>query len=103
MIRLFINFLYKICGISKKRIRASILIYPDINEKISKEFWIKQSKLSNENFNKSIVIKGRHKTKRTRYGVCTVGICSTYLKEKIRVWLKMLPKELVKEIYYSRG
>lgn len=101
MIRLFIQFLELICAVSRNRIKAWLLLYPDLDEKICKSFWIKKGGLSADNFNKSIVIRGRHKTKRVRYGVCSVGVCSTYLKKKIIIWLSLLPKELSKGEYYQ--
>lgn len=103
MIRLFVKFLNEVCGVPKRKIWASILIYPDINAKESKKFWATNSGLSENNFSKSTLIKGRHKTRRTQYGICTVGINSTYLKEKVRVWIDLLPRYLIKGKYYLRA
>jgi len=103
MIQVFVKFLREVCGISKKVIRAHILIYPDLNQNKCIDFWVKKSKLSVENFNKCVIIKGRHKTRRLPYGVCYVTVSSTYLKEKMGVWLSLLSRELVKKDYYSRG
>ncbi len=102
MIKLFVKFLCEICGISKEKIRAYLLLYPDLNSDECKKFWIKQSGLPDRNFNKCVVIQGRHKIRRLRYGVCYVGISSTYLKEKMFSWLTLLPKELMKKDYYTR-
>lgn len=101
MIKLFINFLLKICGVEKEKIKIYLLLYPDLNENECKKFWIENIKLSKENFNKSIFIKGRHKTRRLKYGVCNIYIASSYLKEKIIMWLKVLPNELEKAKYYN--
>lgn len=95
LIRLFVKFLRDVCGITKHKIRASVLLYPDLNQELCERFWIKNSGLSRMNFNKSVIIQGRHKTRRLPYGVCTVNVTSSYLKEKMMVWLKMLPKELI--------
>ena len=100
MIRLFTQFLRIVCAVPPERIRAWLLLYPDLNKSICEDFWIKKTGLSRKNFNKSIVIKGKHKTKRVRYGVCNVGVSSTYLKQKMNVWLTQLPHELLKGIYY---
>jgi len=102
MIRLFVRFLRGVCGIPVKKLWAYLLIYPDLKESECKNFWIKRSGLSKNNFTKSITIQGKHKTKRIRYGVCTAGTSSTYLKEKLRVWLELLPKELARKEYYPR-
>jgi len=102
MIQVFVKFLCKVCGIPKKTIRAYVLLYPDLDPEKCKSFWIKKSGLTAKNFNKCVVIQGRHKTKRIPYGVCYVGVNSTYLKEKIRIWLSLLPRELMKKYYYLR-
>ena len=103
MIRLFARFLREVCGIPSEKIRAYILTYPDLDEKICRGFWIKHSGLLENNFNKCVTIKGRHKTRRIQHGVCTVGTSSAYLKEKLRIWLELLPKEFSKKDYYPRG
>ncbi|OHA69234.1 MAG: hypothetical protein A3J68_01100 [Candidatus Wildermuthbacteria bacterium RIFCSPHIGHO2_02_FULL_48_16] len=103
MIRLFVKFLLEICGIPREKIRAHILLYPDLDPEACKHFWVKKSGLQLENFNKSVTIKGRHKTRRLPYGVCYVAVSSTYLKEKMLTWLDLLPKELLKSSYYARG
>lgn len=102
MIRLFVKFLNEVCGVSKNKIWASILIYPDIDDESSKRFWVENSGLSYDSFTKSTVIKGRHKTRRTQHGICTVGLNSTYLKEKMRIWMHLLPRRLIKGKYYLR-
>ncbi len=103
MIRLFVKFLRDVCGIHSKKIFASVLVYPDLNQDECRSFWVNKSGLPESSFNKCIVMKGRHKTWRIRYGVCTVGASSTYLKEKLRIWLKLLPKEFSKKITIRGG
>lgn len=101
MIKLFTNFLLHICQLDNDKIYAWLLLYPDLDEKECKNFWIKKTSLINDNFNKSIVIKGRHKTKRVQYGICNVGVSSRYLKEKMLVWVELLPKQLLNKKYYA--
>lgn len=96
LVKVFIGFLIHVCGIPKKDIRYSLLLYPDLDEDACKQFWVSHAGLLRENFNKSARIQGRHKTKRLRYGVCNVSFSSSYLKKKIGVWLAKLPNELVK-------
>jgi hypothetical protein len=88
------NFLFNICGITKEKAKAWILLYPDLNEKICKDYWIQNTGLKYGDFTKSIVIKGKHKTKRLSYGVCNFGANSAYLKRKILVWIDLLAKDL---------
>lgn len=102
MIRLFVNFMIHVCQIPRNRIKAWILLYPDLDEGVCKKFWVKNSGLGDRSFTKCIIIKGRHKTNRVRYGVCNVGISSKYFKNKMLVWLKLLPSQLLNKKYYLR-
>jgi len=54
IIRIFYSFLEKICGIEKSKIRSYLLLYPDLNEKECKEYWVKNTNLKLENFTKSV-------------------------------------------------
>lgn len=99
MIKLFMSFLFNICCIPKNKAKAWILLYPDLNEKICKEYWIQNTGLRYEDFNKSIIINGRHKTKRLNFGVCNFGASSAYLKHKILIWIDLLSRDLTKENY----
>lgn len=101
MIKLFLQFLRNICGFKNSRIKAWILIYPDLNEKLCKTFWMGKTGLSAESFNKSILIVGKHKTNRLSFGVCSVGVSSAYLKCKILKWIELLAKDLVQENYVA--
>ena len=94
MIRVFVMFLETICG-DKQRIRASLLLYPDINDSICRSYWEEQTGLSKESFTKSTYIKGKHGSRRLKYGVCTVSFSSRYLKEKMLVWIRLLSQTLV--------
>lgn len=101
MIKLFLQFLRNICGCKNAKIKAWILIYPDINEKLCRDFWMGKTGLSSENFTKSMLIKGKHKTNRLSFGVCSVGVSSAYLKRKILKWIEMLARDLVQENYIA--
>lgn len=102
MIKIFVKFLREVCNVPKQRIRAHLLLYPDLDPALCMDYWIKNSGLSRRNFTKSVVIKGKHKTRRIPYGVCYPTVSSTYLKKKINIWLKLLPRELLRNAYYSR-
>ena len=97
LIRVYTEFLRKACGVPEEKIRASILIYPDINEASNKRFWSFATRIPVDRFTKSTTIKGRHKTKKLEYGVCTVYVSSAYLKTKILIWLTLLSKALLEE------
>ncbi len=95
LLSVFIKFLQKVCGVKNDKIKAYILIYPDLKAKDCLEYWSMNLKLPLENFTKCVRIQGRHKTNRLSYGVCTVYVSSAYLKRKILIWLSLISKELV--------
>jgi hypothetical protein len=101
MIEFFVRFLREACGIPIGKITANVLIYPDHEEKTTRAFWAKSSGIPWENFTKSVLIKGRHPVRRLSWGVCNVNVLSTYFREKMLVWLELLPRELMKREYYE--
>lgn len=73
LIRKFIEFLVKICGVKKKDINFNLLIFSDINPITSKKFWIKELKINPSQIRGKItVIKsgsiGTYRQK-SKYGV----------------------------------
>ena len=96
LIRIFVLFSERFLGISQDKIKISLLLYPDLDDNICKEYWSNGLKLPIANFYKTIVIQGRHKINRLSYGVCSVGFSSGYLKRKIHVWLEMLGEQFEK-------
>ena|SRR3989344_1502456 len=102
LIRLYVFFLKNACRIPEEKIKAHVLIYPDLNEGDCRKYWAHESGVDLSRFTKSTTIMGRHKTRRIKYGVCMIGVSSTYLKVKILEWLKLLPRELMNEAYYAK-
>lgn len=101
LIKLFVYFLKNVCNIPVGKIGVSILTYPDIDDKMNRQYWSEVSGIAPEKFIKSILIQGRHKTKRLGHGVCSVYVSSTYFKVKILEWMRLLPKELMNLRYYE--
>lgn len=101
LIRLYIFFLTHACRIPIERIKAHILVYPDLDESKCIQYWANASGLPESNFTKCTKIIGRHKTRRLLWGVCLVAVSSTYFKEKVLEWLKLFPKELMSREYYE--
>ncbi len=100
--RLYVFFLKHACGIPSHKIKAQVLIYPDLDDEVCKKYWADQTGLVLTQFTKSSTIIGRHKTRRLKYGVCMVGVSSTYFKVKMLEWLRLLPSELMNEEYYAK-
>ena len=101
LIKLFVFFLKKVCNIHTEKIGISILTYPDIDDKTNRQYWSDVSGIAQGKFLKSILMQGRHKTKRLGHGVCSVYVSSTYFKVKMLEWLKFLPGELMNKEYYA--
>jgi transposase-like protein len=96
LIRTYVSFLKLICNVPPKKIKAHLLLYPDLDVAECHRIWTKNTGLRASNFTKPVIIQGRHKTRRLAYVVCNIDVSSTYLKEKILVWLRILPQELHK-------
>lgn len=101
LIRLFVVFVRDVCNVPIQKIGISILTYPDIDDVANRAYWSEISGISQEKFLKSILIQGRHKTKRLGHGVCSVFISSAYFKVKMLEWLKLLPDQLMNIQYYA--
>jgi len=101
LIQLFVFFLKNVCNIPVEKIGISILTYPDIDDKTNRQYWSEISGIAPERFLKSILIQGRHKTRRLGRGVCSVYVSSTYFKVKMLEWLTLLPEELMNLRYYE--
>jgi len=95
MIKLFVRFLLEICRMPKNKIRINLLLYPDLNPDSCISYWSKETGLDSEHFAKSTVIQGRHKTRKLQYGICILYLPSRFLKEKMLIWMNLLPKYLV--------
>ncbi|MBZ1345325.1 MAG: hypothetical protein KY055_01635 [Candidatus Nealsonbacteria bacterium] len=93
MIKIFSSFLQKICQISKEKIRIHIILYPDLNDEICKNFWSKISGIPQAQFIKTSFIQGKHPTRRLTNGICIIYVASRELKEKIFTWIKLYQQE----------
>jgi hypothetical protein len=100
-IKFYVSFLTRSCHIPLEKIKAYVLIYPQIEEKTCRAYWSKMAGLPWENFTPSVVLAGRQASKRLGWGVCTVTVSSTYFKQKMLEWIKLLPEELLGEAYYA--
>ncbi|MDP3733529.1 MAG: hypothetical protein Q8Q91_03200, partial [Candidatus Daviesbacteria bacterium] len=75
-----------------------LLLYPDLSDKKSQDFWHKSTKTPLSQFGKSSVIYGRHPTKRLENGICILRVgASGGLKEKITTWINLLSKNLLNQ------
>ena len=94
LIKKFLEFLMRICGIEKKKLRFGLQVFSDMNTDQTLRFWLKE--LRGYGINRSQFFKvtvtpsrslGTYKEK-SKFGVMTVHFCNTKLKNLID---KMLP------------
>jgi len=96
IIALFRRFLVEIGGVYPEKVKSWLLLYPDLDEPSCKNYWAATAGLDSANFTKSIIIKGRHKTRKVPFGICTLGTGSRSLKIKMLIWIRLLAKEMVR-------
>lgn len=102
LVKLFSMFLKQVCRIPTTKIKAQLLLYPGLDDESNVRFWSFATGIPIGQFTKSIYIEGRHKSRRLPNGVCTVLVSSSYFKEKVLEWLRLLPEELMNKAYYER-
>ena len=95
LVKIFSLFLEKILKVDKTRIKAGLLIYPDLDDNICQEYWSKNIGLDRANFYKTMVLPGGKKRSKLNYGVCSLGISSGYLKQKLLVWIDLMRDSFV--------
>lgn len=94
MIKLFCNFLFKVCKIKPEKIRVALILYPDLIDLDCRDYWSEITKVPVSQFHKTQFIKGKHPTNRLKFGICYVIVCSRELKEKLLVWIDLCYKSL---------
>ncbi len=95
IISIFTVFLKHVCRINIEKIRSTMILYKDLDEKDCKKYWNQFLGLPIENFYKTQYIIGRHKKRKLSYGICNISVSDRELKEKIFVWTEMICEELI--------
>jgi hypothetical protein len=93
LLKIFNDFLKKVCKINEEKIKAGILLYPDLKLSNCLKFWSKSIRIPKERFIQATIIQGRHKVRRSGNGVCIVYVNDKYLKKKILTWLNLFIKD----------
>lgn len=94
MIKLFNIFLKKYFTDVYEKVKAYLILYPDLDDKECKKFWSKKIKIPYERFLKSHSNKGKHPTKRLSHGICTLFISSRRNKEVVNTWMELFKSEI---------
>lgn len=93
MLRVFYEFLIVVCKIDVDKIRAGLLLYPDLNESDCIYFWSNRINIVSSRFFKSTFIKGKEKNRRVSHGVCIVSVHNKFIKKKVLTWLELFKKD----------
>lgn len=96
VLKIFNNFLKKYCKVDESNIKFWLLCYPDLDQLVCEDWWSKQLGISKENFYKTQVIQGKHKTNRLRYGVGNIIMSGSLLKVKILRWIELMSSHLAR-------
>ncbi len=94
MIRFFLRFLRKICGVQEERIRIHIYCYADQDLKVLQRFWIGATAVPFTQFTKPYVRKDTQKKygRETKYGTVHIRYSDKRLLQQIRRWIQEYTK-----------
>jgi hypothetical protein len=93
MLRVYYLFLQGICHAPKEKIKAAMVLYPDLSEQTCKQYWSSTIGIPESQFTKTQFIEGKHPTKRLTYGIGMLSFSSRATKEKISVWIDLFHKK----------
>lgn len=91
ILRIFINFLTKVCNIPRKEIKIRLFLYPDINLKEAENFWARELKIPLRQFQRSFIKQSYSNpshTRRSKYGTAHIVLYNAELYRKILGWLR---------------
>lgn len=92
MVQLYTRFLRDICRVKLDKLRATLLLYRDLDEDACKKYWSEATGIPPHQFTRTHYLGGRHPTQPS-HGICQVVCNDRQLKEKIHVWLDLFHKK----------
>ena len=106
--KIFVKFLKVICGVPREKIKASLIIYPDVSAREAKDFWSRFLDLPKKQFSKTTVLKSRNgnsNKKHSTYGMLSMYVHNLKLLEITKEWVKeyALVAQLVEHIHGKDG
>lgn len=91
IVKIFVKFLKIVCGVPVDKIKASLIIYPDINKGNCRSYWSKFLDLPLRQFSKTTVLKSRNNDsskKHSNVGTATIYVHNSKLLNIIKDWAK---------------
>lgn len=89
VIKIFYEFLKNFASVKEDKIFLKLILYPDLVESFQQNEWGKKVGIPLKQFKRSVVIKGKHPTKRSARGIGSMEVYSRKLKEKIIRWTEL--------------
>ncbi|XOB40352.1 MAG: helix-turn-helix domain-containing protein [Candidatus Nealsonbacteria bacterium] len=89
--KFMVSWFRAFCKAPEKRLRGSLYIHSNLDEKKSKRFWSEITEIPLSQFTKSYIVKNNpHRLRKTKhiYGVFRVKISDVNLHRKIMGWIK---------------
>ncbi len=88
--KIFIKFAEKYLDIKRENIKIGLILYPDLSPEACLKKWSTELNISESNFHKTQIIKGKEKTKKLQYGVgISIISCTVVIKRKILKWMEL--------------
>jgi len=91
IVKIFVKFLKIVCGVTSDKIKASLIVYPDVDVEKAKEYWSSFLDLPVAQFSKTTVLGARSKggaKKHSEVGTATIYVHNSKLLGIIRDWVK---------------
>jgi len=97
MIKLFLKFLRRICGIAEKRLRVYLYIYSRLSLKNSMSYWSEITQVPSNQFTKPYIRKGNLNlsNRKLPYGLVHIRYNDKKLLETIALWIKEYKKDVL--------
>ena len=108
IIKIFTKFLRVVCGVPREKVKASLIIYPDVSARLAKDFWTRFLDLPKSQFSKTTILRSRNNNstkKHSAYGTLTLYVHNLKLLNIIKEWAKeyALVAQLVEHIHGKDG
>mgnify|MGYP001573837167 CR=1 FL=1 len=89
-IKFMVKWFRDVCRIPLNRLRLSLYLHDNLDERKAKRFWTKLTKIPSAQFRKSYIVKNNpHRLRKVKhiYGVLRVAVSDTNLHRKIMGWI----------------
>jgi hypothetical protein len=96
LIRLFVEFLLRICRVEKNKIKVRVLYYPNMDLTIDevKMFWVNETGLPESQINLNTYQAVHNYRAKSKYGTATVGVNNIKLRALMEIWLNEMYNRL---------